>query len=96
MGVAPGAGQQGPVSAGLSWGMAHGCHRLVRALHDCFTNSEIHAVFTLGDTVAYWPEISVTKTKGQGRILCPVCQVRGRLQRTIVHMYVFDNMCGYR
>ncbi|KAK1887577.1 Cadherin-13, partial [Dissostichus eleginoides] len=47
MGVAPGSGQQGPVSAGLSRGMANGCHGLVRALHDCFTTTEIHGVLTL-------------------------------------------------
>lgn len=52
MGVAPGTGQQGPVSAGLSRGMANGCHGLVRALHDCFTSSEIHTALTLGDSVA--------------------------------------------
>lgn len=53
MGVAPGTGQQGPVSAGLSWGMGNGCHGLVRALHDCFGSSEIHMAHTLGDSVAY-------------------------------------------
>lgn len=52
MGVAPGTGQQGPVSAGLSWGMANGCHGLVRALHDCFGSAEIQMAHTLGDSVA--------------------------------------------
>lgn len=52
MGVAPGTSQQGPVSAGLFWGMANRSHGLVWALHDCFTSPEIHSALTLGDMVA--------------------------------------------
>lgn len=43
MGAAPGTGQQGPVSVGLSSGMANGCHGLVQALHDFFSRSKIHS-----------------------------------------------------
>lgn len=77
MGVAAGTGQQGLVSAVLSWGMANGCHGLVWALHDCFSSSEIHMPLTLGDSVACSARNICHKEEGMEEDLCIVCQVRG-------------------